>query len=172
MISILVKNNNFPTPRKAAVSPIIQSKLGKATKNRCDHDNQYACACLFLLQHEKFDIFCTGKTCMNELRCLVQIWYCHGNFMRSTQKQSSLTSSDAVEWFLSKTLFKNITTTHFICHAGFHCAHCRKKYHNMVCWLAQSAVNFHTINHSLFAMIVQFIIDAHQRLCTCLCHTT
>ena len=51
---------NLPTTQKVVVNSIIQSKLGKDPDGirHVFMDNRYACANLFVLLCEKFDIVC------------------------------------------------------------------------------------------------------------------
>jgi hypothetical protein len=63
-IGIPVEIQSLPITQKAVVNSIIQLKLGKDPDgiNCLFVDNHYACANLFIILHEKFDILCARTT--------------------------------------------------------------------------------------------------------------
>ena len=68
-IGIPIEIQNLPTTQKAVVNSIIQSKLQKDPDGiHCVFmDNHYACANLFILLREKFDIVCAGTAQANRV---------------------------------------------------------------------------------------------------------
>ena len=68
-IGIPKEITKLPATQKAAVKTIIQNKIGKDPNGirQFFMDNRYACASLFVLLRENFDIICAGTTRTNRV---------------------------------------------------------------------------------------------------------